>query len=279
MNNFADLAEHEATGRIADIYDEIRLYGAVPYVSSLQRQLATIPGCLEWLWDAVRPAFIDGSVPRAAWGAIKNLDLPSVPLVPRPALRVLGVDLAGETELQSIYETFLRASPVNMVTASLMTHFLGCVTSRVSTDRFEFPTWEPPLPPQTKLAFPLENELGEEGQKLLSLFAVDLDGASFVPGLYQLLARWPQYLAHIAVEIGPLFKCPDVVEICSEIVARVDAVVPPLVEGLSAGPKPFDSDTAKKLRRSLRIYRGQTSPQMIVFSTILRDALPAPFST
>ena len=111
------------------------------------------------------------------------------------------------------------------------------------------------------------------------MFAVDLDGASFVPGLYRLLARWPQYLAHIAVEIGPLFKCPDVVEICSEIVARVDAVVPPLVEGLSAGPKPFDSDTANKLRRSLRIYRGQTSPQMIVFSTILRDALPAPFST
>ena len=42
MTEFADLPEHQATGRIAEIYDEIRVYGAVPYVSSLQRQLATI---------------------------------------------------------------------------------------------------------------------------------------------------------------------------------------------------------------------------------------------
>ena len=88
------------------------------------------------------------------------------------------------------------------------------------------------------------------------------------------LARWPQYLAHIAVEIGPLLRCPDVVDICSEIVARIDALVPLLAEDLSAGPMPFDADTAKRLRGSLRIYRGQTSPQMIVFSSILRDALP-----
>ena len=74
MTEFADLPEHQATGRIAEIYDEIRVYGAVPYVSSLQRQLATIPGCLEWVWEAVRPAFIDGRVPLAAWGAVEGLD-------------------------------------------------------------------------------------------------------------------------------------------------------------------------------------------------------------
>ena len=73
------------------------------------------------------PAFVDGSVPLAAWGAVEDLDLPAIAPIPRPALRVLGVGAEGETALHSIYETFLRASPVNMVTASLMARMLDGV--------------------------------------------------------------------------------------------------------------------------------------------------------
>ena len=56
---------------------------------------------------------------------------------------------------------------------------------------------------------------------------------------------------------------------------RIDSVVPPSAKDLSAGPMPFDSETSDALRGSLRVYRGQTNPQMIVFSAILKDALPA----
>ena len=54
----AELPEDRATGRIAEIYAEVRLFSGVPYVSSLQRYLATLPGVLEWAWDAVRPAMV-----------------------------------------------------------------------------------------------------------------------------------------------------------------------------------------------------------------------------
>lgn len=274
MTSFGDLPEHQATGRIAEIYDEIRVYGAVPYVSSLQRQLATIPGCLEWLWDGVRPAFVDGRVPLAAWSAVEGLDLPSLAPMPRPALRVLGVDTKGETGLHSIYATFLRASPVNMVTASLMAAMLDGVPRKSASRGDDEPTWQPPAPLPALPAFPSDSELGSVSRELLELFEVDMDGARFVPGLFRLLAHWPQYLAHVAVEVIPLFRREDVVEIFAQIVSRIDAVVPPLAEKLSAKPMPFDSDTADALSGSLRVYRGLTSPQMIVFSSILRDALP-----
>ena len=274
MTAFGDLPEDQATGRIAEIYSEIRTYGAVPYVSSLQRQLATAPGCLEWLWDAVRPAFIDGSVPEAAWGAVRGLNLPALVPVPRPALRAMSVDRDGEMILQGIYETFLRASPVNMVTASLMGHLL---TMDATDENFEptgMPSWQPPAPPPPLPGFPSDADLGEEGMALLDLFTVDMKGSTFVPGLYRLLAHWPGYLAHVAVEILPLFQRPDILATCHEIVERIDAVVPPLSRGLTAPPKPFDGATADALRGSLGVYRGTTSPQMIVFSTLLRDALP-----
>ena len=274
MTAFGDLPEDQASGRIAEIYQEIRRFGAVPYVSSLQRQLATIPGCLEWLWDAVRPIFADGRLPEAAWAATRGLTLPSLPMVPRPALRALGVDRAGEASLHAIYETFLRASPVNMATAGAMRYLLEAGPSEKRRVSSAGGDWTPPSPPAALPDFPTAEALGDNGQAVLSLFTVDMGGTTFVPGLYRLLAHWPAYVAHVAVELQPLFSRPDIIEACRDIVERIDAIGPALTESLVAGPPPFDEAIAERLRISLQVYRGTTSPQMIVFSSLLRDALP-----
>ena len=74
------------------------------------------------------------------------------------------------------------------------------------------PSWQPP--PPALPSFPPESAFDAASQSLLELFEVDMDGARFVPGLYRLLAHWPPYFAHVAVEIVPLLRCDDVVEIC-----------------------------------------------------------------
>ena len=99
MTEFADLPEHQATGRIAEIYDEIRVYGAVPYVSSLQRQLATIPGAWNGFGTLFDRRSLMAAYRQAAWGAVEDLDLPAIAPIPRPALRMLGVDAEGEAAL------------------------------------------------------------------------------------------------------------------------------------------------------------------------------------
>ena len=72
----AELRERDATGEIAAVYDEIRRLWAVPYVSSLQRHLATRPGWLEWTWAALGPAFASGRAQDAAWRAAERLTVP-----------------------------------------------------------------------------------------------------------------------------------------------------------------------------------------------------------
>ena len=72
----AELRESDATGEIARIYDQIRRLWAVPYVSSLQRHLATRPGWLEWTWAALAPAFTGGTAQAAAWRAADGLVVP-----------------------------------------------------------------------------------------------------------------------------------------------------------------------------------------------------------
>jgi hypothetical protein len=72
----AELRERDATGEVAAIYEEIRRFWAVPYVSSLQRHLATRPSWLEWAWAALRPAFASGVAQVAAWRAMESLIVP-----------------------------------------------------------------------------------------------------------------------------------------------------------------------------------------------------------
>ena len=73
--------------------------------------------------------------------------------MPCPALRVFGVDTKGETGLHSIYEAFLRANPVNMLTASLIAGMLDGVPRKSATSSEDAPTWQPPALP----AFPSDS--------------------------------------------------------------------------------------------------------------------------
>jgi hypothetical protein len=121
----AELSEESATGRIAEIYDEIRRFSGVPYVSSLQRYLATLPDVLEWAWDALRPAMVSGAIPEAGWRLARDVRLsPAVALSPA-RLRECGVDAAGLAAIRNIAANFVRVSPVNLMTGACLAALLN----------------------------------------------------------------------------------------------------------------------------------------------------------
>src|SRR3954466_2712339 len=90
-----ELSEDAATGRIAEIYHEIRLFSGVPYVSSLQRYLATLPGVLEWAWDALRPALVSGVVSETGWRLARSLRLDAAAPSSPTALGFVPDDVAA----------------------------------------------------------------------------------------------------------------------------------------------------------------------------------------
>jgi len=140
----AELRERDATGEIAAIYNEIRRLWAVPYVSSLQRHLATRPGWLEWTWAALRPAFASGGAQVAAWRAAEGLTVPRLAPISRHALRVWGVDANGEAAIRAACASFVRVSPVNLVLSGLLRRLLrGDRPTGAATDTRG---WTPPAP-------------------------------------------------------------------------------------------------------------------------------------
>ena len=196
----AELSEDAATGRIAEIYDDIRRFSGVPYVSSLQRYLATMPGVLEWAWDALRPAMASGTIPETGWRLAQSVRL--APAISRPP----PTEPAAVTAIRNIAENFVRVSPVNLVTGACLAHLL---TGARPTGAGYPQSWKPPeMLPSMRGNIDPQN-LGPDQHAVLMRFATQVDGKPFIPALYRQLAHFPAFLAWLADELAPRFVAAE----------------------------------------------------------------------
>jgi hypothetical protein len=280
----AELRESDATGEIAGIYNQIRRLWAVPYVSSLQRHLATRPGWLEWAWAALGPAFTSGVAQTAAWRAADGLPVPRLAPISRDALAVWGVDAAGEAAIRATCGSFVRVSPVNLVLSGLLRRLLtgerppGATGERPPNVNDGPAAWTPPAPlgPLPALADP--TALPPAQRAVLATLGTTVAGQVFVPGLYRMLASWPAFLAHVATVLRPHLDDAVTRAAGQQLLAAVDAEVPRVFATLPSLParpaRPPAAEFAAVLA-GLDTYR-QTSPEMVVFGRMLGDALPSP---
>lgn len=263
----AELSEAAATGRIAQIYDEIRRFSGVPYVSSLQRYLATLPGVLEWAWDALRPAMVSGVIPETGWRLARAVRLtPGVP-VAAETLRAWGVDAAGLVAIRNVATNFVRVSPVNLVTGACLTRLLN--GAHPSGPDF-VDTWTPPA-----MLAPMPGNVDPGQSDVLMRFVTKVDGKPFVPALYRQLAHWPAMLVWLADELAPRFGAEEtaVARAGFREAARQAAV--DIVARLPGVPDraPPDVDTTRRVLGTNDRY-GETSPEMTMFGQLILEALP-----
>jgi len=268
-----ELPERDAKGDIAVIYDEIRRFCAVPYVSSMQRHLATRPGWLEWVWAAIRPVFASGIAQTAAWRASDTLEVPRLTPISRDALRVWGVDAAGEASIRAVCDSFIRASPTNLVFSGLLRRLLA--GEKPGARAGARPRWTPPQPVPALPTLVDVDALPRAERNVLRTLSTPVDGRPFVPGLYRMLARWPAFTAHVATALAPHFEDPKTRASCQRLLDAIDREIPAVFAALPPLPKtprmPAPAEFPDVMA-ALTAYR-KTSPEMVVFSRLIRDAL------
>lgn len=274
QKTMAELAESEVTGELARIYDEIRIYCGVPYVSSLQRHVATMPGCLEFAWAAFRPAFLDGTIPETAWRRVNMVAVEPFPKLSPAALRLMGVDGDGILAIRNICDNFTRVSPINLL-------FAGCVERLIDGAELggkdvkgrpeKVPDMLPPMPSMISVDT-TEPDIGS----VLMQLRTELGGKPFVPGLYRCLAHWPGYLAHAATLIEPMLNDPAARDKRASIAETIIAAADDIIASLPPVPseyKPPSAAQGQAIIAAIKTYRV-TSPEMVVFGSLLRNALP-----
>ena len=75
QESVASVREDDAAGEIAKIFADIRNVLGTSVVNLIWRNLATMPGALEWTWSTVRPLYL-GDAPRHAEAVRRTIALP-----------------------------------------------------------------------------------------------------------------------------------------------------------------------------------------------------------
>src|SRR6266481_7461462 len=100
------ILEANASGETAEIYADIRATLGTSVVNLIWRNLATMPGALQWAWSAVRPLYL-GPAAAHAEAVRRTLRLPVVPGLSSDALAAAG-DRKG-TRLNSSHSSISYA--------------------------------------------------------------------------------------------------------------------------------------------------------------------------
>jgi hypothetical protein len=118
--------------------------------------------------------------------------------------------------------------------------------------------------------------LSPQIRALLDSLGNEVNGKPFVPALYRLFAPWPGLLAHLAVVLRPLFADSAATAACNSLSVAIEREIDDIWPALSdpgSAPRPPDHPETLALIEAIERYR-ETSPQMVVFASMLRNALP-----
>jgi hypothetical protein len=201
IESVPSVLETAATGEIAEIFSDIRTTLGTSVVNLIWRNLATLPGALQWTWSTVRPLYV-GPAAAHAEAARRTLRLPKVPRLSADALTAAGISRNALTQIRNVLDSYHHTNALALVVLSaLLEHYDPSGIEAAQPSESAPPSVQtelPPLPPMATLPSEVQRliaELNEFGE----------DGAPFLlASMYRHLAYWPPFLTIVRTMLAPL---------------------------------------------------------------------------
>ncbi|MCX2930995.1 hypothetical protein ORI20_11960 [Mycobacterium sp. CVI_P3] len=271
------VAEADATGEIAELYDDIRTMLGMSFVNLIWRNVASIPDGLRWTWETMKPLYVNGAVYTHAEALRDAQDLPPVPRLPAATLRAVGISADDETAIRAALLGYDRGNPLNIVSFS-------AVLSRLSG--LPPPPAPPPqAPPSHPVAHaPTMLNLDQMAPDIAEMVrAVNLIGArgkarEIQVSLPRNLAHWPGFLALYYTALQPLHDD-------GTLLTAIDAVLADgerrgrAVSGALGATEPPAPETAAAVTASLQNLVPNAMGRMIPVVSLLLRLMPTTDST
>lgn len=271
MDNLPELAEADSPPHIRQIYSEIRKWTGGPIVALIFRNLATTPGVLEEVWDAIGPVFRAGRIQEAAWRVARET-APSGMMPPVEASAQVAIGLGGPAidQLCNLFDAYNRANPVNLLS---MLSLLERMKSDAPASLLSSAHWTPPtaIPGGLPMMTPL-TALSPDLRRLINDFGFGdrshIDPV--VPSLYRHLTGWPGYLAVMHVTLVPHFRDGSIARATKHVQQAMKTESEAIAHHL---PPLRRLPAAPHVKATLVHFTTTVIPQMIVIGHVLRSAL------
>ena len=269
-NALPEIRENEASPEVASIYRDMKAVMGLPMVNLIYRHVATLPGCLPWIWSIVRPHFLTGAMERASAELREGLALPSLVAIESRELIELGIDFQAETMIRRTIDAYNRGNSANLI--SLMAIRLGLdgeVPVALAVDEGPPATIDAAPLPSIPARDDLDPETAATVRALTSLH--EAAGENVIPSLYLHLAHWPAFLALAKTRLD--LVASDLVVAREETRARARCQAERILPALRATQPMPRGEHREILKQELDRFTGGLIPEMIDVGLMLRGAM------
>ena len=260
--------ESEARGEIADVYADIRNVLGTNVVNLIWRNLATMPGALQWTWSTVRPLYL-GDAPLHAEAIRRTVALPDWPDFSADTLLAAGVDETEQRLIRNVLDSYQHTNALALVVLSaLLAHYEPRPADAVT------PANAAPHPSGTKIPeLPPMDALDPEVAALveeLNSFGEDTE-PQLIASMYRHLAYWPSYLALVRTMLAPLQQAGrlDALTQSTRVLGHAHGAV--LARQLKPGTPP---ETLKGALAACRLFVEHPIARMTGLCALIRRATP-----
>lgn len=258
-----EIRESDASPEITAIYEDIKQVGGLPQVNLIFRYLATKPGALAWVWQALRPLYSSQELSDAVQDLWRSIERDG----PSPLANILSVK--DETLCQSVLHSYNSGNSQNLFA---LTAFIRALKQPTKADGSLTPATTTPtiFTSQNFVALPRREEFSPEALAIIRALADKHGGApGVVPSMYLHLALWPSALDAASSYLQPLLATPAWTTRVSQTLKHANSVADNLAAAIHLGPDAPDVETLDDIAAIINAFIAGTIPEMIIVGRLL----------
>ncbi len=192
------IAESDATGRVAEIFADIRATMDIPMLTSIWRGLVAVDGGLESVWRAAKPLYLTGQPAAALAHVVAHAVLPDPEKLTAKQFADADVTANDLDAARAIIDAYNRSNGMNLIALSVL-------VSEPSGAPADFAPVAPPAPwPDLR---PLRERDAIDGETWDLIVRINQLGLGPEKGevatLWRHLAHWPGLLSLIETGLTP----------------------------------------------------------------------------
>ena len=204
--------ESTATGRTAEIFEDIRQTMNLPLVTSIWRALASWDNCLEETWEAVKPIYTGDLPTKKLEQFVEQIDLSNPTLSFEKNHPDINVNENDIRQIKSIIKTYNKSNGLNFLTLAALISPLKGIQSTNYYSKIKDPKPLAKLKPLANLKPLLSRQAIESGAWAMVEQANRLgsdnrgkrsSSGPHVATLWRHLAHWPNFLRAVHTSYLP----------------------------------------------------------------------------
>ncbi|MGE4218812.1 MAG: hypothetical protein AB7G39_05130 [Alphaproteobacteria bacterium] len=267
--------EAEATGIVADIYEDMRRTLGIPVINLVWRHFAALPDGLQWAWETARPLYASGAVAKEAAAFRAAFTGPALPAIPADVLAAVGVNETQAATLARVLDTYNLGNSQNMLGLRALYAALDGAASPEAALAATAPTVpervEGEIPPILAM-HELDAETAELVRRLNRICA--RDGGGIMVSLYRHLGYWPGFLALAWGLLAPLEADGRLMQAIEGAEAKAKRQAAALAGTFGSPSVQPDRAVLDDIRATINDFTGITLAKMVPIGLMLRRALP-----